>query len=343
MILPLIAMLFLGSCRDDATVINMRIDLERSRVEISMNEELFTVYRFDPTLEKPFLFPVNAPGEIAVTRGWPLETRPGERADHPHHTGFWLNYGDVNGFDFWNNSMNISRERKGQYGRIVHREILKTVVKGDTGILEVRMDWIAPDTDRPVTLLEEHTTYRFHGTGNARIIDRITLLKAVADTVVLGDNKEGLAAIRVAREFEHPEMRPVVLTDASGQPSDSAVIDNSGVTGHYLNSRGIEGGAVWGERAEWVKLTGCREGDTISIVLFDHPGNPNHPSVWHARGYGLFSVNNLGQKSYRDDLPALSHRLTRGETLILKHRLAILAGDPDEQEIGAVFGDFTEK
>ena len=39
------------------------------------------------------------------SRGFPLEPRPGERVDHPHpQRGSWLNYGSVNGVDFWNNS-----------------------------------------------------------------------------------------------------------------------------------------------------------------------------------------------------------------------------------------------
>jgi hypothetical protein len=50
------------------------------------------------------LYPLIADGGITVTRGYPLEPRPGERVDHPHHAGLWFNYGEVNGFDFWNNS-----------------------------------------------------------------------------------------------------------------------------------------------------------------------------------------------------------------------------------------------
>ncbi len=34
---------------------------------------------------------IDADG-VTITRGWPLEPRPGERTDHPHHDGLWFNY-----------------------------------------------------------------------------------------------------------------------------------------------------------------------------------------------------------------------------------------------------------
>src|SRR2546428_4858337 len=34
---------------------------------------------------KPTLYPLRTASGKLVTRGWPLEPRPGERVDHPHH------------------------------------------------------------------------------------------------------------------------------------------------------------------------------------------------------------------------------------------------------------------
>ena len=115
-------------------------------VLIRFDGELFTAYRFEKSLEKPVLYPVLAPGGEPFTRGFPLEPREKERVDHPHHVGLWFNFGDVNGFDFWNNSYSVEAERKGDFGRIVHREIVGATVEGHLGLLEVKMDWLAPDT-----------------------------------------------------------------------------------------------------------------------------------------------------------------------------------------------------
>ncbi len=77
---------------------------EQRRVDITIDGEPFTSYIWPTELKKPVLFPLTAAGGIEVTRGYPLAPKPGERTDHPHHAGMWFNYGNVNGFDFWNNS-----------------------------------------------------------------------------------------------------------------------------------------------------------------------------------------------------------------------------------------------
>ena len=148
-ILPLITVVLISSCDGEGSGVTITVEPEHHRVEVRMDGELFTAYRFGPGLEKPVLFPVNAPGGIAVTRGYPLEAREGERADHP--------------------------------------------------------------------------------------------------------------------------------------------------------------------------------------------------PIWHARGYGLFSVNNLVQKAYQTDLPAVRHVLTEGESLTLKHRLAVVRGDPQEDEVNRLFSRFSEE
>ena len=72
------------------------------RVDISIDGKPFTSYLWPASIKKPVLYPLITDHGITVTRGYPLEPRPGERVDHPHHAGLWLNYGDVNGFDGMN-------------------------------------------------------------------------------------------------------------------------------------------------------------------------------------------------------------------------------------------------
>jgi hypothetical protein len=80
----------------------LRKDSEK-KVEVLVNGELFTAYLYPETIAKPVLYPIKSAGGNDLTRGFPLDPRPGERVDHPHHIGLWFNYGDVNGLDFWNN------------------------------------------------------------------------------------------------------------------------------------------------------------------------------------------------------------------------------------------------
>src|SRR6266404_1492904 len=73
------------------------------RVDITIGGAPFTSYVWPERLRKPVLYPIRSAKGTLVTRGWPLDPRPGERVDHPHHVGLWLNYESVNGVDFWNN------------------------------------------------------------------------------------------------------------------------------------------------------------------------------------------------------------------------------------------------
>jgi len=50
----------------------------------------------------------------------------GERIDHPHHAGLWFNYGNVNGFDFWNNSDAIKPENRAKMGTVNQTRIVST-------------------------------------------------------------------------------------------------------------------------------------------------------------------------------------------------------------------------
>lgn len=321
---------------------SIRFKLQRymDRVEVYVDSVLFTAYRHESTLEKPILFPVSAPDGQQLTRGFPLDPRPRERVDHPHHVGLWFNFGDVNGFDFWNNSPAVARERKGAYGRIVHRSIEKLEAQGSMGVLSVKLDWMAPDNEQAELLMEETATYVFRIEEGIRIVDRITRLRAAAGEVRLTDNKEGLLAIRVARAFEHPSDSPVTLTDAEGRPSGEAHVDNRGVTGWYTSSEGHEGMEAWGKNARWVRLTGAIGDSDYSMVLMDHPQNINFPSCWHARGYGLFSVNNLGRKVFNKNLDSFQLVLQKGDSLEFRHRFVVSGGLLSEEEIEDLYTSF---
>lgn len=293
------------------------------KVDVFIGGKLFTSYIYPEVLKKPVLYPVLSSGGSFITRGWPLQPRGGERVDHPHHVGVWFNYGDVNGYDFWNNSNAIGKEHKGPFGTIVHRKVNRIVNGKEQGELDVTMDWLKDDS---TALLREETKYTFSGTGNMRIITRTSTLTALQAPVLFKDNKEGLFAIRVARELEHPSDKPEKFTDAGGNVTDVPALNNAGVTGHYISSEGKEGDTVWGTKASWVTLNGKIKDEPVSVVILDHPRNPGFPSYWHARGYGLFAVNSLGQEAMSGGKESLNFRLEPGKSVTFSYRLIVYSG-----------------
>lgn len=312
-----------------------------SSVLISIDGQLFTSYLYPKMLKKPVLYPLRTPGGAVVTRGFPLTSQEGERVDHPHHVGLWLNYGNVNGLDFWNNSTAIPPEKKDKYGTIRHREVVDSESGSDQGMLKVAADWLTPDQK---VLLDEVTTFYFSRKGTAYVIDRMTRLTAKDSPVSFEDNKEGMIGIRVTRALEHPADKPIVLTDDAGHARSEPVLSNEGVSGKYISSEGRVGEEVWGTRAEWVNLTGTIGQEQVSIVIMDHPENVGYPTYWHARNYGLFSANPLGQKVFSDGKESLNFSLSPQESVTFRYRIIIYGGERelDESEIRAMYTKFSE-
>jgi hypothetical protein len=296
----------------------VRID-DKQKVDVMVDGKLFTSYQYPSNMEKPYLFPVYAPNGSVITRGYPLEPRKGERVDHPHHIGLWFNHGNVNGLDFWNNSSAIPAGKKDAYGHIV----VKQIVKAKKNLIEVISNW---DDNKGNTLLIENSKYIFSGDKNSRTIDHISTLTAANGPVTFTDNKEGMFAIRVDRAFEMPSNESLIFTDDKGNPTTVKATDNTGVTGMYASSNGKKGDAVWGTRNDWVMLSGTKDNVLTTMAVFDHPKNMGYPAHSHARGYGLFSTNNLGATSYIPGDQKIVVTLQKGESLTLRHRFYVQSG-----------------
>lgn len=300
------------------------------KIDIRFGDQLFTSFHYSSELEKPVLWPVISANGHELTRGYPLTPKVGERVDHPHHLGVWLNYGDVNGLDFWNNSKAISPEKAAHYGVIRHDEIIKTVKDDQSASITESAQW---NDHKGHTLLKEMTQLDFLAKDSIRIIDRTTTLTALEDTVALTDNKEGMFGIRVTRALELPSDGKQKLWGADGQVQEIENPDNSKVSGDYLSSEGITGGEVWGTRARWMKLSGEIDGDAVALVIYDHPDNVGYPTYWHARTYGLFAANPLGQKIFSKGEKELNFKLLPGESVTFKYRMAVFSSDPSVEEI----------
>lgn len=307
------------------------------KVDVMIGNDLFTSFIYPSTIKKPVLWPVISAGGNEITRQFPLKHKKGERVDHPHHVGIWLNYGDVNGLDFWNNSEAIPAERADKYGTIYLRSIddLKNG-KGEATLVE-SSEW---KDNSGKKLLDEKTEFTFSVKGKTRIIDRTTQLKAVNGEVKITDNKEGMFAIRVTRELELPATGKLKLADSHGVVTEVDAANDNIATGNYLSSTGITGGKVWGTRAKWMKLYGVINGEKIAIVIFDHPANAGYPTYWHARGYGLFAANTLGQKIFSKGKEEMNFSIENGQTATFRYRLAVFSGEPTVEEIEAMSKEY---
>ena len=309
------------------------------QVEVIIAGKLFTSFMWSDSVYKPILYPVYTSEGTEITRGFPLKPREGESSDHRHQVGIWLNYGNVNGFDFWGNGSEGKKSPNG--GVIKHLNIEKITEGSGEGSLLSNESWVDPDGKE---LLSEKTEYHFLAEGTVRIIDRITTLTATAGTVSFKDTKEGMFGIRVARQLQLPTKEDIVLKEASGGTTTVKPSPGADITGNYRSSEGITGVGVWGTRARWMNLFGSIGNEKVSLIVCDHPENISYPTYWHAREYGLFSANPLGAKDFTEGKEEVNFSIPDGKSVTFRYRVIVNSGeDLPDSEINKYADAFAEK
>jgi len=291
-------------------------EAQQNKIDIYVGKKWFTSFIYPDSLEKPVLYPVHAANGTMVTRGFPLNPKPGEPTDHPHHTGIWFNYENVNGLDFWNNSFAIPADKKKGYGWITVTSVSTDAAKGT---LTYKANWTNQQKE---ILLEENTTLYFGGEHNRRLLDRITTLTA-KQPVAFNDAKDGLYGMRLAHELQIPNPADQKFTDDKGNVTIVKGGTDHIPNGNYLTSEGKTGNDAWSTRGAWCMVYGKMGNDTISIAMIDHPSNPNYPTFWHARGYGLFAANPLGEKVFTEGKKEKNLNLAPGESVTFRYRILI--------------------
>jgi len=292
------------------------------RVDIVVGGKPFTSFLYPDTLEKPVLYPVYADNGTVVTRSFPLMQREGDPTDHPHHIGIWFNFENLNGLDFWNNSYAIAADKKSQYGWVRTDKILETS-GGTVGTLSYHANWTNQAKE---IILEETTTFKISGTDGRRILDRITTLKADKDATFT-DAKDGLMGLRLAHELQIPATADQKFTDNKGNVTVVKGGTDKIANGTYLTSAGKTGDDAWSTRGVWCKVYAKMGEDSVSIAMIDHPKNVNYPTFWHARGYGLFAANPLGEKAFTNGKSEKNLTLKKGESVTFRYRIVITNGN----------------
>jgi len=279
-----------------------------NRLEVLIEEKPFTTLYFGPDVPKPYLHPLRAASGTIVTRRYPMENVEGEIKDHEHHRGLWFAHGNVNGYDFWANEPGFYPPDR--LVRIVMAKLVAVHEGQKAGSVETVFEWQDP---KHKALLREARTMIFYSEPSLRIIDFDINLMAV-QIVRFGDTKEGTFAIRRAAGLEeHWE----------GEPSLPAR------TGRLVNAEDLVGESqIWGKRSDWVDGSGAIDGEKVGIAIFDHPGNPRHPTYWHVRSRGLMAANIFGWHDFlHDKWVDAGMTLNPGEFLRFRYRVVIHPGD----------------
>ncbi len=308
-----------------------------NRIDVVIAGKLFTSYLYSDDLTKPLLVPVRTTSGIEVNRRHPLVEIPGGSMDHEHHVGIFFAVDKVNGINFWKNTAVPPQ--------IKHMEVTEMTNGSGEGKLATVAHWI---DDKRQTVLEEKRKMVFTA-GNHEdeyAIDFAIDLTAKDTSVTFEDIEEGMFAIRVSDYLRESDPK-LILRQGEPLPKESLA-----GTGRYFSSNGDETAKnIWGKRARWVAIQGVRAGKVVGVAILNHPSSINYPTYWHARNYGLFSANPLGQADFQRQQPkeyrknkVIPLRLTleKGETAHFRFLVIVYEGLRTHEQIEERFKEFAE-
>ncbi|HWA98535.1 MAG TPA: PmoA family protein [Pirellulales bacterium] len=212
-----------------------------------------TRYYHSPTIERPFLYPLNGPSGRSLTR----MGHPHDPITHSHHNSFWVSHYIVDGTDFWGDR---------NKGRIVHERVERYDDADDAASLVALNAW--KKTDGTV-LMRDRRQVRVEPLDRGQWLLTLDLeLFVDQDKVTLGKTPFGIVGVRMAKT--------IGVNDGGGRIRNSeGNVDEQG-----------ENGVFW-KHARWCDYSGPITNEAIEgITLFDHPSNPNHPTAFHVRNDG---------------------------------------------------------
>jgi len=282
-------------------------DLGGGSWSISNADHEITRYNVGPLAQKfkkPYFYPVMAQG-VSVTRAWPMEDKPNEAHDHPHHTGLYFAHGDINGKDYWSKIPIVPKSLKHAEGPALGHLMIENAWGAD---LNESQDILILDAGNDV-VMDWSMTWKCPGTA----------------PVALGKTKEGTFALRVAT--------PLTSTDPGKKNQtgrgNGKMIDSFG----NQDEEPIrpEKRPKDKQPAAWADNYGTIDGKALGVCFMNHPASYRFPTDWHVRNYGLFAANAfmLQADTLKPDQP-----------ITFKYRVYIHAGDPTAGKVAAVYAGY---
>jgi hypothetical protein len=312
----------------DSTAVT--ISQKPNQLDFLAGDDLVASYHTGPNVAKPYLWPLNAPGGVTVTRAWPIvKDESMITGDHPHHKSAWFCHGDVipvgmkvtsrggdiEGVDFWSENAT--------HGRIVCVGIESPA----HGRVVTRNEWRTADGQK---VLDEVRTLSLSESAGGHLIAVNCELTAPVCPIVFGDTKEGSFGVRVSdkllvknkgrdrKEFKNPKS---VIRNAEGKTGEKD---------------------CWGYVSAWCDYSGDIDGKPVGVTVFADPAN-KYPTAWHVRDYGLLAANPFGRD--KSGFPGMNGRsdlakMEKGERLVLRFGIFTHKGDADSGKVAEAYKAF---
>jgi hypothetical protein len=221
-----------------------------SRIDISINDNLFTQYIFSDDEKYPFFFPVNGPSGFSVTSM--------RNSLYPHHSSLFFACDRVNGGNYWQEGLERGRIRT------LRAEILKS--GKDSVVIENECIWARPGTESPIRDVRTITI-----TAPSKDLYQI-------DFEIRLDMLMDVKIEKTNHSFFSARMAPDLSAANGGK-----MVNAEGNTGEQGDN------GTFGKKSPWMDCYGTRNGKTEGMAILQHPSNRWYPAPWFTRDYGFFS------------------------------------------------------
>lgn len=307
------------------TAAPVAIEATKEQINFLVGKDLVGRYNIASTVAKPYFWPLFAPGNVPITRSYPMvKGVAGETADHPHQKSLWFCHGDVipqglelktkvkgvAGVDFWSEGTG--------HGIIACVDVGSPKIDKNHGQITTKNEWRTADGTK---IMDETRTIHLYDLGDARLLVFDIDLHASVAAITFGDTKEGSFGVRIND----------TIREAAGK-------------GKLENAEGKTGEkAIWGQPSPWCDYSGPIDGKVVGLAVFDDLAN-SPKACWHSRGYGLMAANAFGRdKSFPSQKGNTKLvELAKGEHLKLRYGVLLHTGDAKEGKVAAQYEKFVK-
>ena len=217
---------------------------------------------------------------------------------YPHHSSLFFGCDQVNGGNYWQEGL--------ERGRIVSWGARVTETGGDRAVITDECIWKRPDADAPIK--DKRTITISSPSDGLYVLDFDIEMEMLMDVTIRKTN-HSLFSARIAED----------LTVRQG--------------GKMVNSNGDSGEKeTFGTPSPWMDYYGVRKTGTEGIAILQHPTSRWYPSRWFTRDYGFMSPTPMYWPENGESIS-----LPKGEKVVLRYRVLVHKGTPEEAGIAAAF------
>lgn len=224
--------------------------------------------------------------------------------EYPHHSSLFFGCDKVNGGNYWQEGL--------ERGRIISVGARITEAKGERVVIEDECIWKRPDAQAPIT-------------------DRrkITISSPSKDLYRLDFDIEMEMLMDVTIQKTNHSLFSARIDPDLSVKQGGMMVNTEGATGEK---------GTFGVPSPWIDCYGERKTGTEGIVIMQHPSNRWYPSPWFTRDYGFISPTPMYWPA--DDKATV---LKKGETIKLRYRVFVHAGDTRESGVASLFEQYTKE